>query len=82
MSLVKIEDGIPMPEKFPKGGRRKKYPWDEIEVGQSFVIPVANIKNAKSFRNARAQVYQAQLIHKRIFTTKQTTKGLRVWRVS
>lgn len=32
--LVKIEKDIPLPE--PK---RRKYPWHEMEVGDSFIFP-------------------------------------------
>jgi len=35
MSEVKIEKGIPVPSRRPKSG---KYPFSEMEVGDSFVI--------------------------------------------
>ena len=33
--MITIEKGIPMPEQK----RHAKYPWDQLEVGDSFFIP-------------------------------------------
>jgi hypothetical protein len=33
---IEIEDGILVP---PPAGRALKYPWDRINIGQSFLVP-------------------------------------------
>ena len=37
MSKIKVEKGIPLPELAGKG-RALKYPWPEMEVGDSFAV--------------------------------------------
>lgn len=37
MTMVKIDKGIPLP---PQGPAQRKYPWIEMEVGDSFVVRV------------------------------------------
>jgi hypothetical protein len=64
---IEIENGIPMPSK-----RRKKYPFAELEVGQSFVAEDVKITCiCASFKNYRPKQ----------FTARTIDGGVRVWRV-
>ncbi len=68
--MVEIEDGIEIPE--PKGGV-KRYPFDELEIGQSFVL---ESKGNSSVQAARKKYPD------RKFTVRVTTEGVRVWRIA
>ena len=66
-----VEKGIEIP-----GGGKKKYPWDEMEVGDSFFIPglgevPRNIaSSAPTHRKKRGEKY----------TTRKVEGGYRIWR--
>lgn len=38
--MYKIEKGIEIPECKHGGGKNRKYPFDEMDVGDSFFVPV------------------------------------------
>jgi hypothetical protein len=67
---VKIEKGVPMPGLGV--GRSRKYPWREMEVGDSFVIQ-------------KSAYAQAQLASKRTgfkFSVRKVDGAYRVWRIA
>ena len=70
---IKIDDGIPLPKR-PGGGRIAKYPWDRLEVGQSFFVPtppkyLASMASAAGKKRGRR------------FSSRTVDGGVRVWRV-
>lgn len=46
MSEIKIEKGIPIPPPS-NGGRAPKYPFEGMEIGDSFTIPLTGIMHEK-----------------------------------
>lgn len=67
MSDVIIDKNIAM----PKGGRRSKYPWREMEVGDSFFLPKATVSmGAANDRYAPTK-----------FIMRKVDGGHRVWRI-
>lgn len=74
--MVQIEKGVPMPEIRPGGGRRPKYPWLKLEIGDSFILPIEKIK----IHNARHLVQETEKRYNLKFVTEKTDAGLRVWR--
>jgi len=74
--MFEIEKGIPIP--------RRKYPLDELEIGDSFFIPF----NEEKPINVRARLSPTMARIKnatgKVFVSKKATKdgkeGLRVWR--
>lgn len=66
---IKIDKGIPMPSFSGK----RKYPWLEMEVGDSFLFPRGMTK-----AGARATSSSAS---RRYAPKKFRTKGNRCWRV-
>lgn len=36
---IKVETNVPMPTVIPGRNSKARYPWREMEVGQSFVFP-------------------------------------------
>ena len=37
--MIEIEKGIPVPDARKKGHHEPKFPWKEMQVGDSFVVP-------------------------------------------
>lgn len=72
--MIEIDKDIPVPEQKPGGGARK-YPWLEMDVGDSFIFPD---KRA----NAHANAWHASIRYGRKFSVRRTPEGLRIWRIS
>ena len=79
MSTIQIDKKVPIPLKR----NRRIYPFNEMEVKDSFEVPIEN--NPKM--NARKQnIYMAiwrfcKANPNKKFTTASTEKGIRVWRI-
>ena len=67
----KIDKNVPM----PGVGSLGIYPWDKMEVGDSFLVKG---KNAASVRTV---VWFAGKQHGRKFSTRTVDDGVRVWRI-
>jgi len=78
MSEFKIDKNVPIPE-GRWGKRRKKYPFDEMEVGDSFFIHGGKQESITSIMRH----WREKLGHK--YTTRSVVengvKGVRVWRI-
>ena len=65
--MIKIESGIPMPAKFP---------FAEMKVGDSFLIPAGVNKGTVAvYANRYAKKTGTK------FTTRKTPEGYRCWRI-
>ena len=62
--MIKIDKGIAIPNK------RNKYPWDTIEIGDSFFT----LANVRMLTHIRSKVYG----HK--YSVRKENNGFRVWR--
>lgn len=74
----KIEKGHPMPE-F-KSGAQNKYPWAQMEVGDSFFVPGSTAQKMRSAASHQAKRHPP----KRYICRKEVVdgvQGVRVWRV-
>jgi hypothetical protein len=71
----KIEKDVPLPALVR---RRSKYPFKDLEIGDSFVIP---IKSDKSPSGIYAAISTARSRHNIGLTTARVEGGIRVWRV-
>jgi len=74
---VKIDEEripIPPPATGPKRGKAFKYPFHQLEVGESFFV-----ENLQS-RNLGGSVTYASKVLGRKFTTRTMEGGVRVWR--
>lgn len=69
--MVEIEDDIPMPI---AQGRVRKYPFDELKTGQSFII------SAKSY--ALVSVARKKFPDRKFETRKVENGVVRVWRTA
>ena len=71
--MLEIEKGISF--KSPGQGI-KKYPWDEMDVGDSFFIPEAGKSH-----NFNSQCLTASKTYGKVFKARRVEGGMRVWRV-
>jgi len=75
MSEIKIESGIPIEATYATG-RKSKYPWREMEVGDSFFIDGMPIKHAST------RAWEAGRRAGRKFICRRQDNGVRIWRVA
>jgi hypothetical protein len=73
MTKVKVDKGVPMPES--NLGRPIKYPWNEMEVGDSFIIKTEDYLSVRSNISYRNNVHRD-----RHFVIRKIEDGYRVWR--
>jgi hypothetical protein len=71
--MLKIEKKVPLPVLRKKGPT--KFPWLEMQVGDSFFVPEGNLVNLRSNASRASGVYQ------KTFTARAVEGGVRVWRV-
>lgn len=72
--MFPIEDGIPMPQIW-------KYPWSELERGQSFLVPCPADETERKMNSLTSSRNHAQKKLGRRFALRRTNHGIRVWRV-
>lgn len=78
VASFKIEKNVPLGPRSRSGG--SSYPFAEMEVGDSFFIPVQ--RDVQKFRNGLSQSLSYQrLRYQRKFATRKVEGGIRVWRV-
>ena len=77
--MFKIEKGIEIPEK--KSGRKRKYPFVEMQVGESFFVPIVE---GKSLQELQAMVGACAnaAIGKGKVTVRIDGDGVRCWRIA
>lgn len=80
MDEFQIEKNIPMPEVYE--GRSSRYPFETMEVGDSFYVPVR--EGGDTLTRLRNRLNQARTnAHKKFninTITKADMNGIRVWR--
>ena len=74
MSEFTIEKGIPVP-KMTGAGRKTKYPFESMQVGDSFFVKDGTVKTL----SRSCGTYGKRLERK--FTSRTVNGGARVWRV-
>ena len=75
MSEYKIEKGFPIPLPCKRG--KAKYPWRELEVGDSFFVAGAKSVIIASSANGFAARHPGLN-----FVCRQVEGGVRVWRIA
>jgi hypothetical protein len=74
-TMIKIESSIPIP-KISKKGRQKLYPFEEMNVGDSFYMENRTASQLSSGANNWAKAYNPSAK----FVAKNEKKGARIWR--
>ena len=79
--MFQIESGVEIPPQS-QPWRKTKYPFNRLNVGDSFVFPVATDEDREAVQN-RLQSAAANWGRSRgmRFVTRRVTQGIRVWRV-
>ena len=67
--IVKIDKGVPLPT------ARRKYPWDEMEVGDSFFSPVGQATLMTQSRRRSDRKFTSCAVE------ENGVRGTRIWRV-
>ena len=73
----KIDKGIELPKRKAPVSHRK-YPWDELEVGDSFFIPKKKIVGIGNIRLAAEKRLNRKFSGRSV--VEHRVKGVRVWR--
>jgi hypothetical protein len=76
--MIQIEKNIPMPN-LGKNRRAVKYPFMQMEVGDSFFVELEH--NHKNHNTLSTAAYQAAKRLGVVFTKQKVENGYRVWRV-
>jgi hypothetical protein len=71
--MFTIDDDVPLP---PTARSWAIYPWDQMQVGQSFEVPGGNIKSLASGAHKAGKVRGCK------FVVRPTEAGCRVWRIA
>ena len=71
--MFQIEKNVPIP---PRREYKTKYPWDEMDVGDSFYVP-----NTKSGSIACGVYRASKRFEGKKFISRSEAGGIRVWRV-
>lgn len=77
MDTFKIEKGVPLPSKVKQSPTHVKYPFDKMELGDSFAFDPEKI--AITAVRSAAHIYSKRRGKK--FSIRLVGKGARVWRI-
>lgn len=76
--MFKIESNLPIPES-KWVGRTPKYPWKQMKVGDSFLVPTTpDVCNKIVRQRLSVGAYKSSCGK---FATRIVNEGVRVWRV-
>ena len=70
-----IEDDHPIPATWQHSGRKEKYPWSQLEVGQSFFVKDGEV------RKIGGAACHAGRRNGKKFVVRVVDGGVRAWRV-
>ena len=73
MQNVAIDSKVPIPDRI--AGDRSKYPWIEMNIGDSFFVPGRKIESFSG------QVVSASKRFGTKYTCRTEDNGVRVWRI-
>ncbi len=76
MSKFVVDKDIPIPERMGSD-RRRKYPWPDMEVGDSVFIESSELRERKAISGS---AYGYARDSKKKFTIRAVDGGFRVWR--
>lgn len=73
---LKVEKGVPLP---PLSGGRARYPWDAMEIGDSFFVPG---RTSVEMAAIAASASHAKRRSGWRFSCRAESDGARVWRIA
>ena len=76
MNSFTVEDGVPIPDKR-QPGRPSKYPFETMEIGQSFFAPGIKVRKVgNAARHYRPKRFRCRTV------VENGIRGTRCWRVA
>lgn len=76
-----IEDAIAIPTERAGGGGKAKYPWADLNKGQSFFVPAGKLKAFYTMCSTQTKKYEGKRkFIARAWDGPNSVKGVRVWR--
>ena len=81
MTLIKVEQGFPIPAKASRSSPCRKYPWKEMEIGDSFFVAAPDAQCRKLQMLVASGAVSAKQRLGRVFTVRLVEGGVRAWRV-
>jgi len=82
--MFEVENGIEIPAPKRGRGRPPKYPWAEMEIGDSFFVEAQegrSIENQQRSLSASGRSYGVRKHVGMKFRTRTVEGGVRVWRI-
>jgi len=74
--MYEIEKNVPL------SPHKTKYPWNDMVVGDSFLVKPKNGQTARSFRcSISALASHRGKMHNEKYTTREINGNIRIWRV-
>ena len=93
-SMFTIEKNVPIPDAALRRGRHSLYPFADMQVGDSFVVPYPREARSSEDRITLARMTKNRLTNaisifrkregnaEKGFTTRAEDGGVRVWRIA
>lgn len=75
--MIAIDKDIPLPPKKGGFGQPRKYPWNEMEIGDSFVLMAKNMPCASAGASTTGK-----RLGFRFTVRRENGGGFRVWRIA
>lgn len=84
MTTIRVEKGVPIPPirrgPVAEAGSRRRYPWDEMEIGDSFAVRPKKGQTHRELAGALAALFsQRRRQYKELYTMRREGVGFRVW---
>jgi hypothetical protein len=77
MSEYQITNQVPIPKRAGKLGKPIVYPFEDMNVGDSFLV--TDVRKFDASRNSACKYGQR---HNKKFVTSFTDEGVRIWRIA
>jgi len=77
--MFEVEEGIKVPARGP--GQKMKYPWNKMEIGDSFLVKASTDSRLKVQQCITACAGSYGKRHGMKFASRQVEDGVRVWRI-
>jgi hypothetical protein len=85
MTMYTVDKGVPLPTGINDKGRPGLYPWDSMEVGDSFFVPGKTRKQFATQASAAGRRLGLKFVVRKDIvgdTLAHQVAGIRVWRAA
>lgn len=81
-AMIKVDKNVPLPRRG-MGNKRKLYPWNKLNVGDSFFVAVpkkADLSSVRASLVSGANQFRKRHAPEQNHTVRAVSGGVRVWR--